>query len=276
MLNTQFGIIPWNRKSIQQSFIKFAKIYENRPIRDNFSGMKSCHMFATWFILSHLQPKIIIESGLWKGQSTWIIEQACPSAQLHCIDINLHTLVYKSNKATYYNHDFSTYSWEQLNPEKTIILFDDHQNAYERVKLMKWYGFREAIFDDNYPKKRGDCYSLKKVFMGGGYQPPKKPRRDIIGNLKNALYKIGSNSSDLPGTVNPNDRDRFYLAKNLETYYEFPPLCRFDKTIWGDSWNQYDYPTGAPLFTKSFLQKYPTILEEAIWYTWICYIKLKK
>jgi len=39
-------------------------------------------MFASWFMARQLDPEVIIESGVWRGQGTWLLEQACPRAQI--------------------------------------------------------------------------------------------------------------------------------------------------------------------------------------------------
>jgi hypothetical protein len=79
---------------------EFSDIYERRPIRDNKGGMRAPHCFAAWFMLRKLRPTAVVESGLWRGQGTWLIEQACPDADLYCIDIDLGRLEYRSPRAT--------------------------------------------------------------------------------------------------------------------------------------------------------------------------------
>ena len=54
---------------------EFYQLYLQRPIKDNSGGMKSAHMFNTWFILKALQPAYIIESGVWMGQGTWLLRK---------------------------------------------------------------------------------------------------------------------------------------------------------------------------------------------------------
>src|SRR5690349_11047684 len=96
-----FGDIAWTRDDLLKGLEEFAALYAQRPIQDNQGGMKAPHMAYTWFVLKHLRPKVVIESGVWRGQSTWLIEQTCPDAELHCIDPDLSRLIYRSPKATY-------------------------------------------------------------------------------------------------------------------------------------------------------------------------------
>jgi hypothetical protein len=124
-------------------------------------------------MLRKLQPTAVIESGLWRGQGTWLIEQACPDADLYCIDLDLDRLEYRSPRAAYSDRDFTKGDWSALPRESTVLFFDDHQNAAKRTKMAGALRFRHLIFDDNYPAGRGDCRSLKQVLsrsqlFGGG------------------------------------------------------------------------------------------------------------
>lgn len=73
---TSIGEPPWTREEIIDSLDEFSAIYADRPIQDNKGGMKAPHMFAVWFMTRKLSPDLIVESGIWRGQSTWLLEQA--------------------------------------------------------------------------------------------------------------------------------------------------------------------------------------------------------
>ena len=64
------NIPVWINKS--QDFLDdFISLYEKRPIKYNKGGMLFTHMFYFYLILKNLKPELIIESGVFKGQSTW-------------------------------------------------------------------------------------------------------------------------------------------------------------------------------------------------------------
>ena len=163
------GKIPFDREVILSALTEFIKIYSQRPILDNSGGMKFNHCFATWFIAKQLSPKFIIESGVWKGQSTWLLEKACQSAQIFCLDLNFSNLIYKSKSAKYIQNDFSNIDWSNIVPSQTLCFFDDHQNAYHRLKEANWIGIKDIIFEDNYSVGQGDVYSLRKMLAGSEY-----------------------------------------------------------------------------------------------------------
>jgi len=60
----------WTREEILTELNEFKNLYENRPIIENEGGMKSPHMFPAWFVVKKLQPKWLIESGVWYGLGT--------------------------------------------------------------------------------------------------------------------------------------------------------------------------------------------------------------
>ncbi len=266
------GAVPWSHADIRNKLEEFASLYVSRPIRDNTGGMGFPHMFAAWFILSTLSPRVIIESGVFHGQGTWLFEQACPQARLYCIDINLSQVQYRAKNAMYLADDFSTIDWSHLPMEDTVCFFDDHQNAYERTKTAAWFGFRDLIFEDNYPPLQGDCYSLKKAFMGAGFfqSAGDVPKRTLLDRLR----RRRDNAQQSVWEVAPSQIDATYLRRNLEIYYEFPPIYRCERTRWDDLWDEINYPTPTALLEahEDFSRFYP---EEMNRYTWMCYVRIK-
>jgi hypothetical protein len=271
----QIGKVPWSRRDMLSKLEEFASLYENRPIKDNTGGMKSPHMFSIWFALKALKPKAIIESGVWLGQGTWFFENACPEAQLYCIDLNIDRIQYRSGLAKYFDLDFSTIDWNGLPKSDTLLFFDDHQNAYERMKTAKWFGFKHVIFEDNYPPSQGDFYSIKKILMHSGFKyiPAHKP--SFKSKVKNKIKTLIGFQGQQYERIIPNDIDAKYLMQNLEVYYEFPPVFRVEQTRWGDIWDNDNYPTSEPLLTTVDRKYQQIFLDEAKFYTWMCYLKLK-
>ena len=233
----KIGKVSWDSGDIKSNLNDFMKLYEKRPIINNRGGMGAPHCFATYFLMKSLNKPFIVESGIWKGQSTWLIENTCPSAKLLCIDPNLNQITYISKKATY-----TTTDWVKLNiknPEETLCFFDDHQNAVERIKGAVKRGFKHLIFEDNYPVGQGDCVSLKQ-------------------------------------TLDKNTDDTKFLREHIEIYYEFPPVFKQEKTRWGDDWNDSNYPTTDPIFQDlKGNEKYREFYDDALGYTWIAYVKLR-
>ena len=138
MVNEDIGDVPWSNADLRKAYLDFKEIYRERPIRNNVGGMRIPHAFATFFFFSTLKPKTIVESGVWKGQGTWLLEMACPNAELICLDLNFSNLVYKSPSAKYIRQDFSAVDFSGITRKDTICFFDDHQNAYLRLLQLRW------------------------------------------------------------------------------------------------------------------------------------------
>lgn len=253
---------------------QFSAVYDERPIKDNAGGMLSPHVFLAWFALSTLKPKVVVESGVWLGQGTWLIEKACPDAQIYCIDPNLKRIRYRSSRARYFDRDFSTIDWTHLPKEETVLFFDDHQDAYERVKLSKWFGFKHIFFEDNYPPRQGDCYSLKQALAHSGLQfnPAHSAslKRKYKHSKRRLLVALGRMRE-----VAPNDVDAKYLLQNLDVYCELPPVFKGERTRFGTPWDEENYATPKPLLLtveKDYQRKFK---DEAASYTCMCYARLK-
>lgn len=231
------GRTPWTRADMVEKLEEFASLNEGRPIEENIYGMRAPHTFLAWFVLQWLKPKAIIESGVAFGQGTWFFERACPDAKLYCIEpcLGLDKIVYKAASATYFEQDFSTIDWGHLPKSETMVFFDDHQDAFERVAQVKQRGFTHMLFEDNYPMGQGDCYSLKQAFE----------REDHAE----------------------------YLRQTLEMYHELPPVFVAEQTRWGDAWSTY--PTPAPLLGAVEDECQQIFWDEVEHYTWMCYARIR-
>lgn len=264
------GDPPWTREEMKARLGEFSELYQRRPLPGNSGGMSSPHLFMTWFALRRLNPEAIVESGVSLGQGTWFFEQACPDARLVCIEPDLARIQYRSKRAEYFDQDFSRLDLGHLPKRRTALFFDDHQNAYERAKTAKWFGFEHLIFEDNYPAGQGDCYSLKRVFAHAGLGPPPAPK-----GLRTKLRQAICGASAPPVRIPPNRADAARLMENLSVYYEFPPVFKTSLTRWGDPWDDEKYPTPLPLLERVEAPFQQVYLDEARDYTWMCYARLK-
>ena len=160
----------FNEKQYLKYLEEFIDVYINSPIKDNTGGMSFNHSYFTYYVIKELKPKLVVESGVWKGHSTYIIESASPNSQIVSLDIDLSRNIYKSKNSKYFETDFNDINWSSIKGiDNSVCFFDDHQNSIERVKEMKWWGFKRAIFEDNFPIGEGDSYSLKQIISETGH-----------------------------------------------------------------------------------------------------------
>tara|TARA_A100001201_G_scaffold140688_2_gene134321 strand:- start:466 stop:1221 length:756 start_codon:yes stop_codon:yes gene_type:complete len=241
-------------------FSEFKELYESRPIQDNTGGMKSSHLFAFYCAMKELQPNLVVESGIWKGQGTWFIRKALPDADIMSFDIDLSLMEYKSDEVQYLETDINTIDWEEFfkdnpekTPEKTLLFLDDHQDFSDRLYFLDDAPFKHVVVEDNYPPSQGDIISPKKINEGGNYVIDKHGVR---------------NEFELHSSIKKKFDDK------VESYIELPPLYILEKTRWGDDWENEKYKTPDPIFTNE------EIVDESYYtdcydYTWMCYIKIK-
>lgn len=260
----RIGDFGWSREDFLSELKDFHAAYLERPIKDNHGGMSSSHLFLLWFLLRKLRPTTVIESGVFQGQGTWLIEKALPTAQLNCIDIDWSKLKYKSTRATYFSQDFATIDWGTLDKSKTFVFFDDHMNAFQRTLDCARLGFKHIAFEDNYyPANVGDVYSVKLALAGLGYQPT----RDIrywLNRLRGIRHDVA---------VRPNTDDAAKLKQVIEVYREMPPIFLPAMSRWGYAYTTL--PTEAPILTEIEADWQRIFQEEAKWYTWLAYLRLK-
>ncbi len=246
----------WNSNEIIEEIKNFLEIYENRPIKNNKNGMRFPHMFATYFILKKIKPSFVVESGVFKGQSTWLIENTLPNADILSIDIDLNQREYVSKKVTYSDIDFKYQNFSKI-PSDALVFFDDHVNHYERLMQSKFFNIKNIILEDNYPVKEGDFYSLKHSYNNDGFIHNYSKislvktfgvfLNEILKKIyfKNYIFKldkIKSRLRDHPFNIN----DFKNIEKNLEIYFEFPNISKLvdnNLKLSDEEFSSYNYIT---------------------------------
>ena len=81
--------------------------------------MKINQDIGLFVLLKKLNQNILLESGVFKGQGTWLIEKTLPKSKIYSIDIDLNQREYISNKVVYLNKDFKFFD-QKIIPEKTL------------------------------------------------------------------------------------------------------------------------------------------------------------
>ncbi len=237
---------------------QFLALFAERPIKEARGGKRAPELFATWLMVQTLRPAHIVESGVFGGLGTWLLERAAPEARLYCIDSAAAPRVYRSPHAEYFTRDFAELEWS-LPRENTLLFFDDRADAVARVREAERRGFIHLVFGENYPAGHGESYSLKKALMGEAAPAP----RGVVGRAWHAIS--GSRLGDAAR----------YLEASLETYFEFPPPRVAPTTLWGEPWTDERYPTPPPLFEGPG-DPDDLFVTEAQAYTWTCYARLKR
>lgn len=144
--------VEWTTKDLIKGLEEFVLTYETRPIKNNLYGMGFDHSFGLWFIARWLKPDLMIESGAFKGHSTWVLRQAMPDKPIISISPR-HPAKYLQKGPAYVDEnctyfagkdfvDFGSMDWgsvmkrhEITNLSRVLIFFDDHQNELKRYSI---------------------------------------------------------------------------------------------------------------------------------------------
>ncbi|RWV90236.1 hypothetical protein BHE74_00014540 [Ensete ventricosum] len=183
--------VAWTRKDLLKGLEEFVPIYETRPIKNNMYGMGFDHSFGLWFMARWLKPELMVESGAFKGHSTWVLRQAMPETRIvslsprHPEKYLKKGPAYVDGNCTYFAGkdfvDFGSVDWASVMKKhgisdlsRVLVFFDDHQNELKRLKQALKAGFQHLIFEDNYDTGTGDHYSLRQIcdqdyIRGGGH-----------------------------------------------------------------------------------------------------------
>ncbi|KAJ6700791.1 hypothetical protein OIU74_012188 [Salix koriyanagi] len=244
--------VQWTSKDLIKGLEEFVPIYETRPIKNNMYGMGFDHSFGLWFIARWLKPDLMIESGAFKGHSTWVLRQAMPDMPIislsprHPEKYLKKGPAYVDGNCTYFAGkdfvDFGSIDWKSVMKKhgitdlsRVLIFFDDHQNELKRVKQALNAGFRHLICDQFYIRGGGhSCFrdsdearirSKRKLFW------EKAVAIDELCGPIEAWWGVGGwmrddfNHSNKPISYAEHFQNSRFIESILDVYWELPPVA---------------------------------------------------
>jgi len=141
-----------------------ARIPTSECIEDFLQRLKACPVQQTaggggvttaailWCIARSIGPIQIIESGVFRGFTTWVLEDASPQSRRICFDISFDELRWKSSTATYYECDWAGIILPQTRADgQWLAFFDDHISQCMRIQEAAERGIKYIVFDDCLP-----------------------------------------------------------------------------------------------------------------------------
>ncbi len=221
-------------------------------LSENNGGMKSPDMFTMYVMLKELEPDVVVESGVWKGQGTKIIREAVgEDCKIICLEPRI-LFGYQDDGDTDYHmgenfKDFSELDLSEYKEEKIVAVFDDHINAVKRLEECKLKEIDYVIFNDNYPVNCGSHVTLEHVInKDGRFMKSVKNSEESIKQVKEMIkeYKIYPNI--FPGKI-----------KTGEGYFDCESYFK------------------APFKKEDVIEKYKPLYEEKESYRWNTLVKLK-
>ena len=282
---------------LKKNFLEFVKIYKDRPIKNNTSGIRIEHAFALFTILKKIRPSYVIESGVSKGMSTWIIEKSLPNTKIFCIEPNLKKIEYFSKNAKYFIEDITLLNWQKLEKDETLIFFDDHICISKRINFLKENNFKHITFDDNLPSSAIGYLTPRSIVSKTFINPKKKINYIYILRLLKFFIKFYFTESQKYKKLifkkkyvefHSKEYDQSVISKckkfrkNMHNYYEFPPLVKFDgKKRFLKHIKKYDLDCkqilgniNAPIFKKKINELNEYDKELGIQYGNFCYFEV--
>lgn len=222
--------IETNKIKVKTTIKDFFEVYKQRPVVDNRGGSRFHNSFWLYTICSLLRPDIVVESGVWKGHSSWILRKANPSAKIYCFDPCFDNLIYKDNQIIYVNDDWSNYDFKEIDVTNSLCFFDDHINQAKRVREAYNKGFKNIIFDDAPP--------VHKLYTFGF---PPVPTVDML----------------FDDSVQPGDSIEWMWKDKLVSYnYKFEDECNAREVI-----KQYKYFPDVSLITQFNSNKFLCLVQ---------------
>ena len=273
---SNLGKPAFSREEMLETIPEFLELYQQRPITHNPGGMGLNHSWAVWFLVRKLQPDVVVESGVLRGHSTWLINQAAPEAQIFCFDVSFKLLEYRAEGATYFEGDVRQFDWSAVNlSPSSLALLDDHQNAYRRIIDLSFLGLKRFIVEDNYPVGEGDFYSLQHMQAGVGFTSQQMSARTKATMKRSKLKKLAESDArlkeigiDQARLVEPNTADWANLSSRSQVIQTIPPIALDPINRWGSA-HEGRFATPEPLGFSDI----PA--ESDLKYNWITYVDLK-
>jgi len=136
---------------------KFRNVFLTSPYKNNNGGANFTTALNLFLIARCLSPELIVECGVFKGASSYILKAACPNAQVIAFDPNLADLTYRTPEVTYHEHDWMGTNISLKPTAIGLCYFDDHQDQATRVTQAHQRGFRNLIMDDSWPLETPGC-----------------------------------------------------------------------------------------------------------------------
>ena len=127
----------------------FDNVFYKSPVKELESGFGYNEGVFLYALLKIIKPTLVIESGVMKGFTTYLIDAATnKNCKIFCYDINFENNLFNSKKAKYINTDiFENIPF--VENEKVFALWDDHTSQLDRLKFSVENKIKYNFFDDD-------------------------------------------------------------------------------------------------------------------------------
>jgi hypothetical protein len=127
------------------------RAYLTSEFRVAFGGSRFNNLAWLCLIARALQPRIIVDSGTFRGASAWALKFGWPQARLYSFDIDMTRLRTRVPDVEYIEADWTSFDFSGEDLHNAFCYFDDHVDQARRLIEAGERGFPIAIFDDDFP-----------------------------------------------------------------------------------------------------------------------------
>ena len=243
---------------------EFLEIYKNCR-RYRLGSMCSVDMFSLYLTLKKINPRVVIESGVWHGASTELIRKTVGQdvviisidpleiPKFGWKDTNTNTTYYTGNNFI----DFKDINLDKYNPDEILAFFDDHQNMISRIIQCRGKKIKHLLFNDNYPKNGGSHFTYEHL-LTDDFRNINKDAREIVNiNKGEDFFKDYSKNKD-------------EILSIVDIYHIFPNIYK-SKIKTGEGLFDCEYVYENMNDEKN---KYNVFKTHAPYYQWNTYIKI--
>ncbi len=136
-------------KELNNYIQEYNEVFYNSPIKELESGFGFNEGVFLYAILKIIKPTLVIESGIMKGFTTYLIDAATDNdCKILCYDINLDNNLFVSRKAKYINSDILE-NYPFIRNERVFALWDDHTSQLDRLQFSIENKIKYNFFDDD-------------------------------------------------------------------------------------------------------------------------------
>ena len=194
-----------NNLNIEQDIVLYDSFFRDSKISSLNGGMGYNNGLVTFLICKYIQPKNIIESGVWRGFTTYLLEKASPeNAQITCYDINLKNIEYSSINAEYYEMDISE-NTDCNHNDCDLAFFDDHVSHYDRLHFCNNNNIKFVILDDDVT-----------IFSPHSDGWPPLPSSDMVYNYNNIPKNFKWVINNIDASANIDNLDITPIINNYK------------------------------------------------------------
>ena len=166
--------IRYKKHKLIEYISEFNHVFSKSPVKEHESGFGYNEGVFFFTILKIINPEIVIESGVMKGFTTYLIDAATSNnCKIFCYDINFTNKIFNSPKAKYINSDISN-NIPFIKNKKVVALWDDHTSQLDRLKFSQEHKIEYNFFDDD--------LSLLNIHSDGW---PPVPTISMLKDIKN-------------------------------------------------------------------------------------------